>query len=263
MLLAVAASLLWPSAAPRTQELEPRAYSAAPVSTNFLAVVYSHSRGGVLVDPSLPVTNVEARIDGLALGYVRTFGLFGRSASLGVVLPYAWANVSGEIGEQQREVSRAGLSDLRLRFSMNLLGGPALTREEFVTYRPTTTLGASLSVVAPLGQYDASRLINIGSNRWAFKPEVGVTHTMGKVFLEASAGAWLFTDNTDFFGGQRREQAPLWTFQLHAGYTFRSQTSLISLRDSLQTETATCATEAYSSGVAYLCDVISMITAGL
>ena len=134
MLLAVAASLLWPSAAPRTQEIEPRAYSAAPVSTNFLAVVYSHSMGGVLTDPSLPVTDIEARIDGAALGYVRTFGLFGRSASLGVVLPYAWANVSGEVGEQQREVSRAGLGDLRLRFSMNLLGSPALTREEFVTH---------------------------------------------------------------------------------------------------------------------------------
>lgn len=75
--------------------------------------------------------------------------------------------------------------------------------------------------MVPLGQYDASRLINIGSNRWAFKPELGLSQPLGNVFLEAAAGAWLFTANTDFFGGQRREQKPLWTFQLHAGYTFR------------------------------------------
>jgi len=104
---------------------------------------------------------------------------------------------------------------------MNLLGGPALTREAFAIRTPTTTLGASFSVVAPFGQYDASRLINIGSNRWAFKPEVGLSQPIGNVFLEACTGVWLFTDNTDFFGGKRRGQDPLWTFQLHGGYTFR------------------------------------------
>src|SRR5262245_57119408 len=133
ILLAVVASLLWPSIALHAQELEPRAYSAAPVGANFLPVVYSHSSGGVLVDPSLPVTDVEARIDVAALGYVRTFGLFGRSASLGAVFPYVWLNASGEVAEEQREVSRAGFGDPRLRFSMNLFGGPALTREAFAT----------------------------------------------------------------------------------------------------------------------------------
>ena len=97
--------------------------SAAPVGANFLPLAYSHSTGDVLVDPSSPVTDIDARIDAAALGYVRTFGLFGRSASLGAVLAYVWLNASGEVAEEQREVSRAGFGDPRLRFSMNLLGG--------------------------------------------------------------------------------------------------------------------------------------------
>src|SRR4051812_28456881 len=69
-------------AAALAQELEPRAYSASPVGTNFLVAGYSHLRGDVLTDPSLPITDIQASIDLYIAGYVRTFGLAGRSASI-------------------------------------------------------------------------------------------------------------------------------------------------------------------------------------
>lgn len=203
------------------QELEPRAYSAAPVGANFLVLAYSRSDGGVLFDPSLPATDVTAKIESGALGYARTFGLAGRAASAAIALPYVDGDFSGNVGEQRQYVGRSGLADVRLRLAVNLLGGPALSPKEFAQRTPATTLGASLSVVAPTGEYDASKLINIGANRWAFKPEIGVSHPIGNWFVEGSAGVWLFTDNDEFNGNSRRQQDPLATFQLHAGYTFR------------------------------------------
>ena len=217
----VAAVLCLIASAVRAQELEPRAYSASPVGTNFAVFGYSHLHGQVLTDPSLPITNIQAKIDFYLAGYVRTFGLAGRTASIGLVVPYAKADVSGEVFDAPREVSRAGIGDVRLRLAVNLIGNPAVTPQEFVQRAPTPSLGASLSVIAPTGQYVSSRLINVGSNRWAVKPEVGISYPLGKWFLETSGGVWLYGDNRDFFGGQRRSQEPLYIMQLHAGYNFR------------------------------------------
>ncbi len=205
------------------QDLEPRAYSAAPVGTRFLVTGLGYSAGGVLLDPSVPIADVKAKIGLLAPGYLETFRLFGRTASLAFVLPYALGKMSGQVGEEvdRRTVTRSGFGDLRLRIAVNLLGNRALTPQEFARRRPATTLGVSLVTVMPTGQYDPARLINIGTNRWTFKPEFGMSHPMGKWVLDLAAGVWLFTDNPNFYGGQRRTQAPLWSTQGHVSYSFR------------------------------------------
>jgi hypothetical protein len=205
----------------RAQQLEPRTYSPAPVGANFFGLAYGNSSGNVLVDPSIPVTNVEADISSAGAFYVNTFGLFGRSASIGAALPYTWAEVEGDVGETLEKVTRSGLGDLGLRFMCNIVGGPALSAQEFAARKPTTTFGASLSVTAPTGQYDPSKLINIGTNRWGFKPELGVSQPLGKFWLEVYAGVWLFTTNHDFFGGHTREQDPMAAVQAHVSYTFK------------------------------------------
>ena len=203
------------------QELEPRAYSPNPTGANFLVFGYGQSSGGVLFDPALPFSDVEANLSNTLVGYGRTFGLFGRSATALLGVPYVWGDVSGNVGEDRREVSRSGLADTRLKLSINLLGGPALSPAEFAARKPGTTLGASLVVAAPTGQYDPAKLVNIGSNRWGFKPELGVSQPIGHWFLEASAGVWMFTINDDFFGGSKREQDPISALQAHVSYTFR------------------------------------------
>lgn len=203
------------------QDMEPRAYSPSPVGMNFLGISWQNSSGGVTTDPTLPITDVDATINHAMLGYSRTFAFAGRTASVAVLLPYTWADVSGEVFEESRSVARRGLSDARLRLAWNLLGAPALDRGQFAVRTPATTLGASLTVVAPTGEYNGDKLINLGTNRWAFRPELGLYHPLGPWSLEFSAGVWLFTDNEDFLGGQRREQDPITTVQGHLSYTFR------------------------------------------
>ena len=189
----------------RAQDMEPRSYSASPINTNFLiGSCTSASPADVAFDADLPISNVKAAINSGIFAYNRTFDLFGQTGSAGIVLPYFQGNLSGNVGGVGTQISREGLGDLTFRFTENLIGSPALTPAEFARREPTTTLGVSVAVVAPTGDYNSQQLINIGSNRWAFRPEVGGSQPIGKWFVEGSAGVWIFTDNTDFFGGHVR-----------------------------------------------------------
>lgn len=205
------------------QDLEPRSYSPAPVGLNFVVASYSYSSGSVIVDPSLPVSDVKAYINGVVLGYGHTFGVVGRQAQVAASVPYAFGDVSGNVFEERQTVTRSGLADVRVRFSVNLYGNPAQTPKEFAgrTHR-SPYVGTSLTVSAPTGQYHGDKLINLGTNRWAFRPDLGVGVPWKRFDLEAQAGAWLFTENPDFYpGGLARKQDALYTLRSHVSYTFR------------------------------------------
>lgn len=220
--LSLAAGLVAALASARAagQSLEPRAYSPNPVGTNFAVANYGYQTGAVVFDATLPFKDVTAKVNSGSLIYVRTFNLFGRSANAGLVVPYVWGSIEGQVNEENRRITRSGFGDLQSRLTVNLLGGPALTPAEFAVRKPERTLGFSLLTVAPTGQYFPDKLINIGGNRWAFKPELGFSQPLGKWSFEAYAGAWFFTTNHDFFGGQTRSQEPVIAFQGHVAYTF-------------------------------------------
>lgn len=173
------------------------------------------------LDPESPITDVKSKINTYNLGYQHTFDLFGRAASAAILAPYFNAELKGQLETQNQRVTRSGLGDMRIRLAVNLLGGPALTPAEFMQRKQTTALGVSLVVIPPTGQYDPQRLINISSHRWAFKPEIGLSQPLGNWFAEAYTGVWVFTDNDDYFRGHVRGQDPIYTFEVHGGYTFR------------------------------------------
>ena len=205
------------------QELEPRAYSASPVGVNFVVVGYSRSTGSVVIDPTLPVSDVSAHINGFSLGLGRTFGVMGRQGLLTAALPYAWGEAEGNVGEERQQVTRSGLSDLRAKVSLNLCGSRALSPEEFAKrHRERVLVGSSLTVTAPSGQYNSGKLINLGTNRWALKPEVGVSYAWQKFYFDLYLGGWFFVENSDFYpGGSTKQQDPLTALQAHVSYTIR------------------------------------------
>lgn len=219
-ILAAAFFMFQPSVA-QGQEMEPHAYSATPVDTNFLIANYLRTTGSVSLDPSLPITGVKAAINTGTLAYDRSFGLLGTTASAAIAVPYFQGEVSGQVFTEGKQVTRSGLGDVHLRLTDNFIGNPAVSAKGFAERTPTTTVGASLIVAAPTGDYDSSRLINIGSNRWAFKPDIGLSQPIGDWFVDLAAGLWLFTDNRDFYNGHTRSQAPLPVLQAHVGYNFR------------------------------------------
>lgn len=202
------------------QQLEPRVYAPAPRGVNFVGVAGLYTSGGVVTDPSLPVDNVRASVYGVAPYYARTLGVLGRLASVSIATPYGWAHAQGDVQDVGRSVDRSGPLDPLLRLGVNLLGCPALTPQEFARRKPGTTIGASVSINAPFGQYDSSKLINLGTNRWAYKPELGLSQPLGPWVVELYTGVWLFETNHEFFGGVTRKQDPLASFQSHVVYNF-------------------------------------------
>lgn len=203
------------------QEMEPRAYSRAPTGAQFVVLSYGYQSGDVLLDSSLPLKDVSINLNAASVGYGRTFNLMGRQANVAVLFPYLWGTACGTVFEDQVNVRRSGGGDVRMRFSTLLKGGEARSAREFAQRKPSTIIGASVSIVVPTGQYDPARLINPGSNRWAFKPEMGVSKPGGRWTFEANGGAWLFTTNESFLGTSRRKQKPMASFQGGVIYTLR------------------------------------------
>ncbi|WP_216841231.1 transporter [Acidobacterium sp. S8] len=204
------------------QDLEPRAYAASPVGITFLGVVMARSSGDVTFDPSIPITNVSAKLYLPVATASHTFALFHRQTLFSAGLPYVWGNVTGDVGTQSGKVYRSGLGDLRLRYSVNLHGSPAMSAKEFARKRHGYILGTSLTVQAPSGQYGATKLINIGTNRWSIKPEIGFSYPVRKVDLDFYAGTWFFTDNSSYYPGNvNRTQQPVTALQAHVSYTIR------------------------------------------
>jgi hypothetical protein len=215
---AMTAALVAGSAA--AQELEPRAYSPSPVGTTFAVVTATRSAGGVFTDPAAPITNVEAEVGVLGLGVGHVFAAAGKQALVLALVPVAWGEASGDVGDDRRHASRRGLADLRVKLSLILAGSPAMDRAAFARAPRRTVLGTSFTIVPPSGQYDSTKLINLGLHRWAFKPEIGVSHPAGRWTLDAYAGVWFFTENDAYFpGSSTRGQDPIVALQGHVSYS--------------------------------------------
>ena len=220
---AVAALLAaWPCGGALAQDLEPRLYTNVPAGINFLGAGYGYSEGNVLFDPVVALENAQIEIDGPFLGYGRSIAL-GKFSGKGDGA-VARICLDGSADYEGERVTRyvCGLTDARARLTVNFLGAPALRPQEFASYRQDWIFGASLQIGVPVGDYDPSRLVNIGTNRMSAKLEVGVSKNLERWLLEIALGETLYEDNGDFFGGRLREQEPIASLQGHAVYRFPS-----------------------------------------
>lgn len=209
----------------RAQDLVPRAYIITPVHSNAVILTYSFYGGGLLFNNVLPITDATANIHISVFSYYHTLSFFGRSASITASLPYDVGNFQGSFMDNESMLYRSGLLDSTYRFSVNLMGGPAMSTKEFQSWRQRTILGASLKVLAPTGQYGGTKLINNGANRWAFKPELGYSRRWGHWLLDTYGAVWFFTTNPMYWSQnsfhpnlQSQSQKPIGAFKGHLSY---------------------------------------------
>ena len=203
------------------QEVEPRTYTNIPVGLNFILGGYAYTAGGVVFDPAVPLENANIKTHSTVLAYARSLSLAGMSGKIDMIVPYAWLNGSADFQDQTVYRRISGPGDPRIRMSVIFFGAPALDLAGFRDYKQDLVIGASMQIFLPLGQYDPERLVNIGTNRFTFKPELGISKTFGKFVLELAAGASFFTVNDDFFSGKTRSQDPIGSIQGHVNYNFR------------------------------------------
>jgi hypothetical protein len=206
----------------KAQEAEPRSYSNTPIGLNFLIGGYVYSQGKIAFDPDLAIANAKFNSNAEVLAYIRSFDVWGQSAKFDVILPASSFSAQALVNGQSAERQMSGLGDPRFRLSVNLFGAPALSAKDFANYHQDLIVGASLQVSAPLGQYDDSKLLNLGNNRWSFKPELGISKALGPWTFEIAPSVTIFSDNKDFFGGNTFSQAPYYAVQGHLLYNFPS-----------------------------------------
>ena len=202
------------------QELEARAYAPNPVGARFLVMSWSQLDGDMLLNASSPIKDFEVRANTYSAGTGGTFALWDRLASVAIGLPYVDGTASGLLDGIPERVNRAGVADLRVRLTLSLLPGSALSAADFMRAPPDRTLGVSLVVNVPTGEYFEDKLVNLGTNRWAFRPEFGGSRRFGRWNFDGSLGVWLFGDNDEFLGNKQRSQDALTTLQGHVSYTF-------------------------------------------
>ena len=217
--VACSAQLLW------AQDLAPRAYTITPLHANAVTLTYGFYDGSLEFNGALPVTNSTGTYNVPVFSIYHSFNMFGHFANVVAALPYAVGHFQGDFRQESVRIYRSGLVDTTYRLAVNLKGGPPMEVPEFHKWHQKTLIGMSLKVVAPTGQYDPTKLINWGANKWAFKPELGYSQRWGKVVLDAYVGAWFFTNNPAYFTGRNElSQAPIGAFEGHLSYDWKSRT---------------------------------------
>lgn len=210
----------------RALDLQPRRWSHLPVGMSFAGAGYAYTNGDIAFDPVLLLEDVEFDMHAGAISYIHTFAILGKSARIDLLQGYADAKWTGLVDGVPASTRRTGFSDTNLRFAMQLFGAPPMKGKEFRAYRAAiadceTVVGIGLVLQIPTGHYEEDKLLNLGSNRFTIRPQLGVVHNRGKWSMELTGSAWIYTDNDDFFGGNTLELNPLYTFQGHLVYTFR------------------------------------------
>jgi len=210
------------------QDLAPRAYVITPLHSNAITLTWAFYDGNINYNGALPVSGATGTYNVQIFSYYHSFSFFGRSANVVASLPYSLGSFTGTALGAEQHLYRSGLLDSTFRFSVNLKGGPAMPVQKFMKWHQKMLLGASLKISAPTGQYDPTKLINWGANRWAFKPEFGYSQRWAKWVLDGYMGVWLFTTNNDFWshntfypGTRSQSQAPIGAFEGHLSYDFK------------------------------------------
>ncbi len=212
----------WPCLA---DELEPKRWSHLPIDTNFIGTGYAYTEANIALDPVLKIEDGQMEMHTWAAKYIRTFALFEKTARIDFLQAYQKGRWSGLLDGVPKTISRSGWSDTLIRFAINLYGAPPLQSKEYAAYRAKTAVetivGAGLSVQLPTGAYMDDKLINLGTNRFTFRPQFGVVHTRGKWSTETTGVVEISSCNNEFFNGNKLKQDPLYIIHGHLIYTFR------------------------------------------
>ena len=198
-----------------------RAYVNTPIGLNHLELGYAYVHANASIDSSVIVTGAKLNLNQASINYTRYFGLLHRLAWVQIGAPVA--NLGGSIVGTNIKSSVSGIGDSSYQMAVLLKGGPALNASQFENYKPGTTVGTSVTITAPTGLYRPDKILNLGADRWSFKPEIALSYPFGpdqKWELDAYGNVFFYTDNTSYRGRQILQQEPLPGLEGHLSYSF-------------------------------------------
>lgn len=194
------------------------------MGASFAGVGYNYTESDIFSDPTLSLENVNLKLHTWGGAYIHAFELFDKSARIDIKQAYQKGKWTGLLDGKPASATRSGWSDTFVRFAVNLYGAPPLSGEKFAAYRSKiedeTIVGVGLEVRLPTGHYIEDKLVNIGQNRFAFRPQIGIVHTFGKWTTEVNGEVAFYTKNDEFFDGSTLEQKPMYRATVHAIRSF-------------------------------------------
>ena len=205
------------------QFTDPRNYQNTPVGINQFELAYAYVHSNTSIDTSFIVSGAKFNLNQGLIDYTRYFSLLHRLAWVEATIPIA--NLSGSITGTDITGSTTGTGDSAYTAALLLKGGPALTPKQFANAETTTSIGMSLSTTAPTGRYDPNKLLNLGSDRWSFKPELAISKPVGpdqRWVFDAYANTYLYTNNGRYRGVEILRQRALLGLEGHISYTFNN-----------------------------------------
>lgn len=209
------------------QDIEPRRWNPLPLKTNVAGVGYLFTGGTLLFDPSTQIRDARVKAHTTAFSFVKPIKLKNTLARIDVLVPFTSGDWNGLLSNEPASVNRFGLNDPRIRFSVTLSGAPpadAKQMQQFFKKHPKHTIwGASISITLPLGEYYSDKLINLGRNRFAIRPQLGLLHRWNNWSFEFTGSIFLFTNNTNFYNNQTKKQKPLAAIQSHIIKSFKNR----------------------------------------
>jgi hypothetical protein len=203
---------------------DPHSYDNSPAGVNQIESSYAYARANASLDTSLVIAGAKLNLSQGLIEYTRYFGLFHRTAWAEAELPIA--GMSGSITGTNIQGSTVGTGDSGYEFAMLLVGGPVLTPAESENAASTTRVGLSVAATAPTGKYHADKILNLGSDRWSFKPELALSQPFGpgaKWQADLYTNIYFYTDNTSYRGREVLLQEALPGFEGHVSYSFNDR----------------------------------------
>jgi hypothetical protein len=201
-----------------------RAYDNTPVGVSQIELNYAYVRSNASVDPSLAIAGANLNLNQGTISYTHCFGVFHRLAWIEAAVPLA--GLDGSITGTNIRGSVAGAGDSSYQVAMLLMGGQALNISQFESYKPASSLGLSFTITAPTGLYNTNKILNLGSDRWSFKPELAVSRPFGpdqKWEFDGYGNVSFYTDNTSYHGKEILRQQPLPGLEGHISYSLNDR----------------------------------------
>jgi len=216
----VLAALLAPRGA-HAQFTDPHNYDNTPVGTNQIELAYTYARSNASIDAALVIAGAHLNLNTGTSDFSHYFGLAKHLMWINGAVPIA--GLSGSVTGTNIRGSINGAADSSYQVAALLKGGPALRVADFDNFKPETIIGVSFSVTAPTGQYNGNNILNLGSNRWSFKPEIALSHPFGpeqKWQLDTYANCEFYTDDVSYRGIKILSEKPLPGLEEHLSRSF-------------------------------------------
>lgn len=208
----------------------PRSQLPMPIGTNVFVPTWLDMRMNSDFSQSVLRADAEVNADILLGVYVRSFAVGDRYAQIWLVPNWGKLDASVDVarpggGTITRSVQQSGFGDPYVAMKIGLVGAPALGLADFMKHKPTFQLYAYAGLYIPLGDYDSSRLLNLGTNHWALRLGLPMVFPIGKpqkqINLEIHPGVTIHGDNSDPTGGAGTvSQDPLYQVEFHLSRNF-------------------------------------------